>query len=195
MILKSKKLSKLSKRLGLNDFYELYSLKEQTKLFDDLEKGFISDQEFCKHIKDKFTLPATMEEIIHAWNALLIGFNEEALPAIELAKTKFKIGLLSNTNSMHMEQINMESKALFGVQSFYELFDGYFLSFQMETRKPEHAIYKAVEQQLGCDGVEIYFIDDNEKNVEAAFENGWYVHLKKKEESILEVVQKIVAGN
>ncbi len=49
-----------------------------------------------------------------------------------------------------------------------------FASHELGLSKPEPAIYRHVEQQLGYTGKQILFFDDAEENVIAAREVGWW---------------------
>ena len=63
-------------KLGVNDFNTHYSQQQQNKLFDNLETGKISSKEFISKMLE--ILPHSSEEdIVDAWNALLIGFTKE----------------------------------------------------------------------------------------------------------------------
>ena len=63
---------KAFEKLGIKNFHEHFSQQQQNDLFDRLETGKISDEDFIKEMKN--VLPhCTKEKIINAWNAMLIG--------------------------------------------------------------------------------------------------------------------------
>ena len=78
---------KAFENMGIENFDSFYSQHKQNTLFDDLETGKISSEEFV--VKMMKILPEqTEEKIIEAWNALLIGFTNENLKLVgSLAKT------------------------------------------------------------------------------------------------------------
>ena len=53
-----------------------------------------------------------------------------------------------------------------------------FISYQMKMLKPSEAFYKAVMNEIGLPASEMIFIDDSQKNVDAAIAAGlpavWY---------------------
>ena len=63
---------KAFENLGIKSFHEHFSQKKQSYLFDHLETGQISDEDFIKEMKAIIPI-ATKEKIINAWNRLLIG--------------------------------------------------------------------------------------------------------------------------
>ena len=94
-------------KLGVNDFNTHYSQQQQNKLFDNLETGKISSKEFISKMLE--IIPhSNQEDIVDAWNALLIGFTKENLKLLEYLSGKYKLYLLSNTNAIHIEKINSE---------------------------------------------------------------------------------------
>jgi putative hydrolase of the HAD superfamily len=54
-----------------------------------------------------------------------------------------------------------------------ELLTYRFASHLMRLRKPDPAIYMAVEKQTGCEPGQVTFFDDLKENVEAAGQRGW----------------------
>lgn len=55
--------------------------------------------------------------------------------------------------------------------------DHLFISATMSLVKPDPAIYAAVTSRLGLRASEIAFVDDKQKNVDAALAAGWEAHL------------------
>ena len=63
-------------KLGIKNFHVHFSQQQQNNLFDRLETGKVSDEDFVKEMK--VLLPhCTRKEIINAWNALLIELPQE----------------------------------------------------------------------------------------------------------------------
>ena len=63
--------------LGISDASLLYSKSSQNNLFDELEKGNISDEEFYTGIRKLSNRNISDIEIRDAWNAILIGLPDE----------------------------------------------------------------------------------------------------------------------
>lgn len=154
-------------KLGFNDFNMHYSQQQQNKLFDNLETGKISSKEFISKMLE--IIPHSSEEdIINAWNALLIGFTKENLTLLEYLSDKYKLYLLSNTNAIHLERINSESQNLFGYTVLDEFFEKIYLSHEIGRRKPDIETFKWLLKDAGIKAEETLFIEDSVQHIESA---------------------------
>src|SRR4051812_37649137 len=63
--------------LGIHNADTFYSKATQVTLFDDLEKGNITEQDFYSGIRKMSDLEPTDKQIRDAWNALIICLPEE----------------------------------------------------------------------------------------------------------------------
>lgn len=175
---------------GLKDFDKLYSLQEQSKLFDELETGKIGQEEFIERINKIVNPPLTPNAIIDSWNELLIGVPQENFEILLEIKEKYKTLLLSNTNAIHMAFIDAYMKENFGVHSLSALFDKAYYSFEVGLRKPGREIYDFVVKENNLDLETTLFIDDNEDNIKGARQAGLISHHKIKNETLRDVVNK-----
>jgi putative hydrolase of the HAD superfamily len=154
-------------KLGVNDFNTHYSQQQQNKLFDNLETGKISSKEFISKMLE--ILPHSSEEdIVDAWNALLIGFTKENLKLLEYLSDKYKLYLLSNTNAIHIEKINSELQDLFGYTAVDEFFEKTYLSHEIGRRKPDVETFEWLLKDAGIKAEETLFIEDSIQHVESA---------------------------
>jgi len=78
---------------------------------------------------------------------------------------RFPVSLLSNTNEVHWQQIVAATPV-------FEEFDSLFLSFKTGYFKPEEAAFMQVVEHYRCAPSRILFLDDSEKNVDAAAKLG-----------------------
>lgn len=74
-------------KLGISNTKYLYSKNTQSKLFDDLETGHISNYEFLKELQKKSD-NANLAQIKKAWNAMLLDLPLERLIALYKVKKK-----------------------------------------------------------------------------------------------------------
>ena len=88
-------------KLGIKNADTFYSKKVQTDLFNKIETGKISDNEFLK-VLQKETKNATIDQVKMAWNAMLLDLPTERLQLIKKLKDNHTIYLLSNTNAIHI---------------------------------------------------------------------------------------------
>ncbi len=163
-----KKVSNAFKVLGVDAFDEMYSQSKVDMLFENLEVGKISEEEFCDAINihsGKCLLP---HEITTAWNSILLEFRTESLAHLKILKNKYKLFLLSNTNSIHMQAFNKIFDKNFGQGTFNSFFDRAYYSHEIGLRKPDAAAYLYVLNENNLLPHETLFIDDTLKNIEGA---------------------------
>ena len=67
------------KKLGIDDFEEIFSQYKQSTLSDDFETGRITELEFYEGIKTISGKDFTFEEYKNAWNALLLDLPKERI--------------------------------------------------------------------------------------------------------------------
>ncbi len=163
-----KRSVKAFEELGLKNFDKLYSLKEQTALFDKLETGQINQDEFVKNLRKYLPMSSDNNKILDAWRALLIDFPQKNIEILHKLRNNYKIYLLSNTNGIHVEAINKFLKENRGVNNISELFDKIYFSFEIGLRKPGIEIYEHVLKDTRLKPEETVFIDDSEANVKGA---------------------------
>ncbi|HET7114930.1 MAG TPA: HAD family phosphatase [Hanamia sp.] len=158
--------------LGIADFDQMYSQTDANQLFQKLETGKISDDDFYKELNRCTGLNLSPGEIRNAWNAMLVSFRESSLKFLNGIRPKYKIFLLSNTNYIHLSSFNEIFHNKKREKSFEEYFDRAFYSCTIGLRKPDTTCYEWVINELGIDANKTLFIDDSELNIEGAKKTG-----------------------
>lgn len=176
--------------LGIDQAEVLYSQAQQTPLFDNYEIGAISSEQFICELKAALNKDVSDYSIIQAWNALLLGVPAHRLDFLLQVKEQYATYLLSNTNELHMLQIDQELKEMnaFPLSSY---FNEVFLSFELGMRKPHKETFMEVIHRLGLDPNETLFIDDSRQHLIGAQQAGLntYHHVSG---DIVEVFSKLV---
>jgi HAD superfamily hydrolase (TIGR01509 family) len=147
---------------------DLEVINTQSSLFNDYERGTINTIDFKKAIRSFTKGDVTDNQLVHAWNAMLLLIPEERLKILERLRRKYKVYLLSNTNDIHMEAFYDYISKTFGIAYWESLFDGLFMSYKIGMRKPEEACYNYVCQKINLAPQECLFIDDNNMNIRGA---------------------------
>jgi putative hydrolase of the HAD superfamily len=178
------------KNLGIVNAETLYSKAAQSSLFDNLEKGLISESDFYDGIRMISDKQITNNQIKDAWNAILIGLPEENVLFLEKLKKTHRLFLLSNTNSIHEKAYREMIVKQFGSFIFDELFEKMYLSHHIHMRKPEPEIFKYVLSDRKLNINETCFIDDSPQHVEGAGKAGIRSFLLKNE-NVVELVNSI----
>ncbi|MBO7125577.1 MAG: HAD family phosphatase, partial [Bacteroidales bacterium] len=138
-------------------------------LFLSFECGKISARDFITHLQSLAPHPVTQEQILSAWNAILVGYPPEHIPLLLALKKNYRTFLLSNTNELHtIEFPKIAQRQQLGIQSNYDMFEKVWYSNEIGMRKPNPEIFKFVLQDAGLVAEETLFVDDLAENVAAA---------------------------
>jgi putative hydrolase of the HAD superfamily len=165
-------------KLGVIHFDEMYSQANADQLFQKLETGVISEDQFYKELNRCTGLKLSPDEIRKAWNAMLLSFREKSLEFLDKIRPKYKIYLLSNTNYIHIRSIKETFHQKERTKTFEEYFDKAFYSCEIGFRKPDAACYAWVIKKLNLDSSKTLFIDDSLHNIKGAKKAGWQtIHL------------------
>lgn len=155
-------------KIGISDFKTMFSQAQQTHLFDKYEKGFISSDDFRTELK-KYLLEKTSNgNIDTAWNAMLLDLPKERIEFLKKTKLTHRTFLLSNTNDIHIEEINSYLNKEFKLSDLSSLFEKMYLSYKIGMRKPDAEIFEFVLGENNLKPNETLFIDDSIQHIEAA---------------------------
>ena len=168
-------------------------LKEWNADLDHLniqfEKGNISRDEFLAGFQKQ--LPnASIEEILEAWNAILTDFPLYRLEFLQMLSKKYRLFLLSNTDSIHINTFEQRVGTSF-YGDFYQCFEKVYFSFEMGMRKPDSEIYLTLLNKHELQAKRTLFIDDKKENTDAAQALGIHVwNLQVGKEDIVDLFEK-----
>lgn len=130
-------------------------------------------------------------DIVQAWNAMLIGWDPRKFVFLDELRKKYKVYLLSNTNTLHIDWVIRDLKTKHGIHDFEtRFFDKTFYSFEMGKHKPDPDIYTQVLTDAGIKGEESIFIDDSMVNIQAAAALGIHVYHHNPKKDLIEVFAK-----
>ena len=148
--------------------------------------GLISSEAFLTTYIDEFS-HLTSDQIRDSWNAILMDFPEYRFKFIKKLSEKkdYKLILLSNTNEIHIDYIK-QNVAFF--KDFKNCFDSFYLSHEINLRKPNADIFEYVLKKEDLIAEECLFIDDTAENTEAAARLGLYTwHLEPTREDVIDL--------
>jgi putative hydrolase of the HAD superfamily len=155
------------------------------------EKGLISTDDFIAFYQKKFPF-IKRQELVDAWNAILLDFPNHRLEFLrELSASKqYRLFLLSNTNELHITWVQQH----WGMELYNEFkncFEQFYLSHEINFRKPDAEIYKFVLNENNLNASETLFVDDLKENTAAAQELGIQVwNLISEEEDVVGIYIK-----
>ena len=169
-------------KLGIKNISSFYSNKQQSNIFNKIETGEISEQEFLLRIRKK-TNKATIKQIKEAWNSMLLNLPKNRITLLKKLKQKYSIFLLSNINTIHVSQF----KKILGnkkYDEFYNLFDEVYFSHKIGVRKPDQKAFQLILDKNKLTNSDILFIDDSPQHIEGAKKLGIKTRLLKESEEI-----------
>ena len=154
--------------MGIKDFSNLYSQKEQKQIFDDFEIGKITSNQFISSIQSLSQNSISKDKIITAWNAMLLEINPKKLDYLLSIKERFRIFLLSNTNEIHISKFEAGLAKKNELKKFYTCFEKVHYSSRLSLRKPNVDCFKTVLEINNLNASETIFIDDSIQHIEGA---------------------------
>lgn len=158
--------------LGVTAFPGMFNQHHSNDLFERLETGKISDQEFYQAFRQETGTALTDEQIRDAWNALMLDFPQERLDWLSGIREKYQVYLFSNTNSIHYDAFT----EILARENNCTDFDNYFIkayySHNLGLRKPYVESYQKILAEQQLNPAETLFIDDTAKNLAGAREAG-----------------------
>lgn len=157
------------KNLGIQDFQNLYAQASQSGVFDDFETGKISEKNFIEYLLRAIPNPrCSSEEVIQAWNAMLLNWDQRKLDLIQDLRKNYTVFLLSNTNSIHQKAFTASLNEQLGISTLNNHFDRVYLSHEIGLRKPNKEVFEFVLHNEGLTAEKTLFIDDSIQHLEGA---------------------------
>jgi glucose-1-phosphatase len=127
-----------------------------------VEEGVISDQAFVDYLNQSKGLSWTTDTLIGVWQKMFTINETGRKLFLDAIARGLPVYTLSNIAEHHIEAIERNWPG------FFDGATGLFLSYEIGARKPNAAIYRRLLDDLGTTGEKCLFIDDLERNVEAA---------------------------
>lgn len=165
------KLSEIAfAKYGMNDFEKLYTLASQNELFDRLEVGSITENEFYDEFRKVTGCKLGNQILEQCWDALIMDFPTARIEMLKRLKNegKYRTFILSNTNIIHYRFYTALLKRVHGVDGLESLVEYAYFSHEIGLKKPNRNIFDYVVEHSHIKPEESIFIDDNEANIKAA---------------------------
>lgn len=159
-------------QLANKSTHETKEIMGELNIWDQYERGALTDQKFIDTIRASLELTQTDEEIIVAWNALLLELPKSRIDLVKEINAKYDTYVLSNTSNIHIEGVNKILEESTGHQDLKEVFGKIYYSYEINRRKPDLDIYEFVLEDAGLKAEETLFLDDNLDNIIAAQKMG-----------------------
>ena len=183
----------LDKKLFAEELQKIHISQESEEMLPILqqyEMGLVSTDKFLTFFEER--LSVSQDQLKKAWNSILLDFPKERLRFIQnLSESKkYRLFLLSNTNDLHISWIQ-KNWGMEQYNAFKICFEQFYLSHEINLRKPNNNIYEFVLTTNDLAPKETLFIDDTKENTDAAKALGIHIwNLKPGKEDVLELLTK-----
>ncbi len=152
-----------------NDFLGEYSQKGP---FLALEDGSMTAEEFRAEIRGHINANVSDAAIDAAFCEFLIGIPVHRLVALRELRQRYGIYMLSNTNPI-MWNTRIAEEFRHEGREMADYFDGIVTSFEARSVKPDVSIFETVIEKCGLVPEETVFLDDSQRNLNAAAQLGF----------------------
>ncbi len=167
---------------------EIY--KDPENFFLLFEKGAIDVDTFRNAFRTLSDNHLTDQQINDAWSAMVIGFPKNKVELLKCLVNRYDLYLLSNTNEIHVPIYTRQFWETSGGVSFEDMFTRIYYSHVVKLSKPNPAIFHYMLNDSGILPEESLFIDDLQRNVDAAIETGLPSCHFREEDDLAEVLEQ-----
>ena len=153
--------------IGLKDADRLFNQFNQSEIFDAVETGALSSEEFIRLVQNQIPGRTSASDIKEAWNAMILDFEKHKLEQIKRYSEKIPCYLLSNTNQIHLEYIHelLHETPFKGLEL---LFEKCYYSHVIGKRKPHKETFEWVLNDMDYAPENVLFIEDSPQHIEGA---------------------------
>ncbi len=181
------------KKLGFSDFDKIYAQAAQTDLFDQLETGKISNEDFYQRIEAYCPAGTTRQQVIDAWNSILLYIDPSKVAIAEAMKARgLRTFLLSNTNAIHVAEFERMIDEKMGIDQFKKCFEKIYYSNEIGIKKPYPETFLQVCQWNNLNPDETLFIDDSIQHVQGAKKAGLQVAHLTSGNSLEDIIRQFI---
>ena len=163
---------------------EIQKYLSQSDLLIRYETGHISRKEFYVEASRVTGYAGTLEEFGKFFGGIFTEIPQMTALHTALRRKGFPTYIFSNTNDLAVEDIREKFP-------FFSNFDGYILSYEVRSMKPDPKIYEALEKMSGERGAKLLYIDDRAENIAAGAARGWQTILQESPEKTLAAVKQL----
>ena len=139
------------------------------------ETGLITSEEFYAEVKAASGFLGDLEEFSSLFADIFTPIEPMIQLHSELRTRGFATYIFSNTNELAVRFIRQS-------YGFFDNFDGYILSYEHGSMKPDSKLYEVVETRCGVRGADILYVDDRPENIAAGAARGWQAILQESPE-------------
>ena len=159
------------KAIGVSDADQLIGSYHHEGIFIDFENGNIDTDEFCRLLCEQSGKEISREDIESAWRSIIDLPPQYKLDYLSELRKAHKVFMLSNNNPIIMDWACAPGFTESG-NALSDYFDKLYISYKMKCTKPDLKIFKMMIEGSGINPSESLFVDDSQRNIDAAKECG-----------------------
>ena len=178
-------------KLSNKPFESIYTQLQQTSIFDDFDKGHISESEFFNELQIALDAHISTDNLLLAWNAMLLDFPKRRLDLLQKLKPHYRLFLLSNTNETHIAEFEDALFKQHGFKNLEPFFETVYYSCRMGKRKPNADIFMDVLSSNNLNAQETLFIDDSPQHIVGASSTGIQAKLLAKNREVEDLLAEL----
>lgn len=135
-------------------------------LLPAFERGDIDPREFYRQVQAATGFTGDYDSFVRYFADIFSEIPPMVALQAELRSRGVPTFIFSNTNGIAIDHIRRAFP-------FFANFDGYVLSYEHGSMKPDAPLYEVVERMTGRRGAELLYFDDRPENYEAGKARGW----------------------
>ncbi len=174
-------------RLGFPEMASLVDSWHPRGIFEQLELGLITGEQFCDYVRAQSGRNTSSAEIHAACVSFIDPIPDYKLDLLAELRRRYRVLLLSNTNEIVYPYIDAHSLCRRGGSSA-DYFEKVYLSYAMHDMKPSPTIFEKMIADSGIIPQETRFIDDAERNVAIGRELGFETYRPAPKEDLRQVL-------
>ncbi len=179
--------------VGLPEVADIVNPYHPAEMIGELECGKITFPEACQKMRelcDNHTI--SDDRVAYAYGEFITGIPIFKMRQIDALRQKgIKTYVLSNNNPSSMQLIGEMFKA--DGKCINDYFDHLYLSYEMKLLKPSLEIFRAMAEHGSMIPERTLFIDDSQRNVDAARELGFQVYMPQPDEDFGHILEALTA--
>ncbi|MCO5249031.1 MAG: HAD-IA family hydrolase [Chitinophagales bacterium] len=173
----------------LFEYKNQYDYLVGKKFFLQFEAGLFDSDFFISTIENHANIHVTKKHILETWNFVLKELPVHRVNFLLKLKKRYRLFLLSNTNSLHIEYFLDKVNTLYGKNIMNEIFEHCYYSYEIKMLKPDTEIYTHVLKQQNLFPTKTLFLDDRADNIAGAKQLGIQTILVDPKDDITQILK------
>ena len=174
-------------KLGVKNFHEIFGHGHAASFVLEYEIGKITDEQFISELKKLVGSSVSDEEILDAWNVILLDFPPKRIQLLNDLKKHYRLFLFSNTNALHVVELKRRYRDAFNNNELDDLFEKAYYSQILGMRKPDVESFLYIIKENNLQPEETLFVDDALINIEGANKTGLIGYFLEPGKTILDI--------